>query len=97
MSDSGSSLQTTDITMPTHLGFHLRVVAKFVKCMQKFNSVIRVRKGNTKADGKSVLGLLLLAAAWKSKLHIEAEGDDAEQTIEGINAFFQAENPTAFK
>ncbi len=90
---SESSVQTTEIVMPAHLGFHLRVVSRFVKRMQQFHSVVRVRKGKIKADGKSILGLLLLAAAWKSTLYIEAEGDDAEQAIEGIKAFFQTENP----
>jgi phosphotransferase system HPr (HPr) family protein len=86
-----SSVQTTEITLPTQLGFHLRVVARFVKCVSQFHSVIFVRKGNVKANGKSIMGLLLLAAAWKSKLYIEAEGDDAEQAIEGIKSFFQTE------
>lgn len=83
------SVQTIEIIMPAKLGFHLLVVAKFVKCVKKFHSNIRVRKGKIKADGKSIMGLLVLAAAWKSKLHIEAEGDDAKQAIEAIKAFFQ--------
>ena len=86
-----SSVRSVEIIMPAKLGFHLRVVARFVKCVQRFHSVIRVQKGKIKADGKSIIGLLVLAAAWKSKLHIEAEGNDAEQTIEGIKAFFQTE------
>ena len=67
-------VQTIEITMPTHLGFHLRVVARFVRCARRFKSIIRVRKGKVTADGKNIIGLMLLAAAWKSKLHIEAEG-----------------------
>lgn len=81
----------TEITMPAKLGFHLRIVAKFVQCVQPFRSAICVRKGKIKADGKSILGLLLLAAAWGSKLHIEAEGDDAQQAIENIKVFFRME------
>ena len=77
--------------MPAKLGFHLRVIARFVSFSQQFHSDIRVRNGKVKADGKSITGLLVLAAAWKSKLHIEAEGEDAERTIEGIKVFFQAE------
>ncbi len=84
-------VQTIEITMPAHLGFHLRVVARFVTRARQFRSVIRVRKGKITADGKNVLGLLLLAAAWKSKLHIEAEGVDAPQAIESIKAFFRME------
>ena len=85
------SIQIIEVTMPTRLGFHLRVVAKFIKCVRKFRSVIRVRKEKITVDGKNVLGLLLLAAAWKSKLYIEAEGDDAEQAIASIKTFFQTE------
>ena len=86
-------VHTIEITMPTHLGFHLRVVARFVKCVRKFHSVVRVRKGKITADGKNVIGLMLLAAAWRSKLYIEAEGDDAEKVIESIKSFFQMEKP----
>ena len=86
-------VQTIEITMPTHLGFHLRVVARFVRCVRQFRSVIRVRKGKITADGKNILGLMLLAAAWKSKLYIEAEGSDAEKAIESIRSFFQIERP----
>ena len=81
-------IQTISITMPSRLGFHLRVVAQFVQCVQEFRSTIRVRNGKLCVDGKSILGLLVLGAAWKSKLDIEAVGDDALQAIEGIEAFF---------
>ena len=86
-----SWIQSIEIIMPTKLGFHLRVVARFVTSVKQFHSVIRVWKGKVKANGKSIMGLLLLAAAWKSKIHIEVEGDDAEQTIERIKSFFQME------
>ena len=85
-------VRTTEIIMPIKLGFHLRIVAGFVKCSQQFQSTIRVRKGIIKADGKSMIGLLLLAVTWKSKIRIEAEGDDAEQAIEEINSFFRKES-----
>ena len=85
------SVRSVEIIMPTQLGFHLRAVARFVNFTQKFQSVIRVQNGNVKADGKSIIGLLVLAVAWKSKIRIEVEGNDAEQAIEGIKSFFQTE------
>ena len=92
MENAGVPLvKTIEVTLPTKLGFHLRVVARFIKCVRQFRSVIRVRKGTITVDGKNLLGLLLLAAAWKSRLHIEAEGDDAEQAIASIKTFFQTE------
>ena len=84
-------LRTIEITMPCHLGFHLRVVVRFVTHAKRFSSAIRVRKGKVTVNGKNILGLLLLAAAWKSKLYIEAEGDDAEKAIACIQGFFQME------
>ncbi len=81
-------IQTIDITMPARFGFHLRVVTRFVECVRDFHCNIRIRKGKLTANGKSILGLLILGAAWKSKLEIEAVGDDAAQAIEGIREFF---------
>ncbi len=74
--------------MPGRLGFHLRVVARFVKRVREFRSSIRIRRGKVLADGKSILGLLVLGAAWKSKLEIEAVGGDAVQAIQSIKEFF---------
>ena len=87
-----SSVRMVEITMPCELGFHLRVVARFVKCVRQFRSIVRVRRGKIAADGKNILGLLLLAAAWRSKLVFEVQGDDAEETIAGIKSFFQTEH-----
>ena len=83
-----SLVRTIEVTMHWPLGFHLRPVARFVKYARQFRSAIRIRKGKITADGKNILGLLLLAVAWKSKLSIEIEGDDAEQAVEGIKDFF---------
>ena len=87
----GLVIRTAEITMPCRLGFHLRVVGRFISQVKRFSSAIRVRKGKATADGKNILGLLLLAVAWKSKLYIEAEGDDAEKAIACIEGFFQTE------
>jgi phosphotransferase system HPr (HPr) family protein len=84
-------VRTIEITLPCHLGFHLRVVGRFVTHAKRFSSAIRVRKGKVIANGKNIMGLLLLAAAWRSKLYIEAEGDDAEKAIACIKGFFQME------
>ncbi len=87
-----SAVRATEIVMPSRLGFHLRVAARFVKSARRFRSAIRVRKGKITADGKNILGLLVLAIAWKSKIYIEAEGDDAEDAIESVKLFFQGEH-----
>jgi phosphocarrier protein NPr len=87
-----SSVRRIEVVMPSRFGFHLRVITQFVAAARKFRSNIRVRKGEMTSDGKNVLGLLVLAVAWKSKICIEAEGDDAEEAIETIGAFFKTEH-----
>jgi len=81
-------VRTINITMPDRLGFHLRAVARFVRCVLEFRSRIHIRKGKVFADEKSVLGVLILGASWKSQLEIQAVGDDAVQAMECIKDFF---------
>ena len=81
-------VRSIEIIMSNKLGFHLRVMADFVKSVREFRSDIRVRKGKVIVNGKSILGLCMLAASWKSKLQIEAVGSDAVQAIDAIRSFF---------
>ncbi len=78
----------TVITMPCQLGLHARVAARFIHFVQQFRSNIRIQKGRLEVDGKSILGLLLLGASWKSRLRIKAEGDDADSAIAQIESYF---------
>lgn len=86
-----SLIRKITIIMPVKRGFHLRVLSRFVGCVQPFKSAICIRKGAIKVNGKSIMGLLALAAPWKSTLHIEIEGEDAEELAEVIKVFFQDE------
>ena len=81
-------VRTFDVTIHDRLGFHLRVVARFVEYVREFRSSIRIRKGKVFTDGKSILGLVALGATWKSRLEVKVVGDDAVQAIEGIKEFF---------
>ena len=69
-------------------GFRLQLAVRFAECAREFHSAIYVRKGRVSANGKNVLELLILEAAWKSRLQIEAVGEDAAQAIEAIGDFF---------
>ena len=81
-----------DIILPGRLGFQLRLAVQFAQCVRKFRSAIKVRNGKILANGKSIFGLLILAAPWKSKLEIDAVGEDAVQAIHGIKEFFDRES-----
>lgn len=84
----GNTVRTAMVTMPCRLGLHARTATRFILFARQFRSEIRIRKGRLVVDGKSILGLLLLGATWKSKLIIEVEGHDAENAIQGIEAYF---------
>lgn len=59
------------VTMPCHLGLHARTAVNFINFAKEFYSTIKIRKGKYVADGKSILGLLTLGAAFNSILEIE--------------------------
>ena len=66
------------------LGLHARAAAKFVGVAGRFRSQIHVTRGQRTMDGKSILGLLLLAAARGSELTITAEGPDEADAIAAL-------------
>jgi phosphocarrier protein len=74
------------VTVVNALGLHARAAARFVKVASRFRSQIRVTRGQQTMDGKSILGLLLLAAARGSQLTITADGPDEDQAIAALAA-----------
>ena len=66
------------------LGVHARAAALFVKTANKFKSRITVKRNNYEVNGKSIMGLLTLAASKGMKIIVRAEGEDAEEAIESI-------------
>ena len=69
------------VTVKNKQGLHARPAALFVQLANKFESEITVRKGKEKVNGKSIMGILMLAAGQGSQIVIEAEGTDAEAAI----------------
>ena len=72
------------------LGMHARPASMFVKLATKFNSEIFVEKDGESVNGKSIMGLMMLAAGPGSKLTVRADGDDADQAIEELNLLFES-------
>jgi phosphocarrier protein HPr len=71
-------------TVTNTLGLHARAAARFVKLASKYRSQVRVTRGTRTTDGKSILGLLLLAAARGSTLTIAADGADEEDAVSAL-------------
>ncbi len=75
-----------DLTIQNRLGIHARPAAMFVKTTSRFECDIFVEKDGEKVNGKSIMGLMMLAAGPGSHIQIEAEGKDATEAVAEIEA-----------
>lgn len=67
-------------------GLHARAAAKFVQCAERFDAEIMVVKQDLTVSGRSIMGLMLLAAAPGSEIEIRASGRQARAALEAICA-----------
>ena len=74
-------IMTKDFLVINKLGIHARPAALFVKTANRFNCEIFVEKDGEKVNGKSIMGLMMLAAGPGSKLTVHAHGHDALQAL----------------
>ena len=77
------------VTVVNQLGMHARAAAKFVHLAAKYQSHIRVARDAREMDGKSIMGLLLLAAAHGTTIRISAEGADEVEAVSALVALVQ--------
>jgi len=73
-----------EFLIKNQLGLHARAAAAFVKVANRYNSEIIVSKEATKVNGKSIMGVLMLAAAKDMTINIEIVGDDAKEAFEAL-------------
>jgi len=74
------------VTVVNTLGLHARAAAKFVHVATGFRAQIRVGRHGREMDGKSIMGILLLAAARGMTLTISADGSDEEDAVEALTS-----------
>jgi phosphocarrier protein len=79
-------MTSCDVPIVNPLGLHARAAAKFVHTASSFTARIRVARGGRDMDGKSIMGLLLLAAAQGCLITISASGADEEQALAALCA-----------
>jgi phosphocarrier protein len=72
------------VVVVNQLGLHARAAARFVHLATRFTSQIRVSRDAKVMDGKSIMGILLLAAARGTTLTISAEGIDEREAVEAL-------------
>lgn len=79
-----------DIEIKNKLGLHARAAAKLVHVAARFKSDIKIRKGDEEVDGKSILGILLLAAGRGSVIKLRADGPDERDALDAIENLIDA-------
>ena len=72
-----------ELPIVNKLGLHARAAAKFVRCASGFGSTIQVERNGSRVNGKSIMGVMMLAASQGTRINLEVEGEDE---IEAFNA-----------
>jgi len=78
-----------DVQICNRLGLHARAAARFVQAAARFRSRVSVGRDGRSMDGKSILGILLLAASQGTWLEVEAEGDDEVDAVAALVALVE--------
>ena len=74
------------LTIVNKLGLHARAAAKFVTCASGFGADIVVRRGEREVNGKSIMGVMMLAAAKGTDIEVEASGEDAAAALDALDS-----------
>jgi len=77
-------MASKELTISNKLGIHARPAAQFVKTASKFDADIRVEKDGEEVNGKSIMGLMMLAAGHGSVVNVIVEGTDAEDALKAL-------------
>ena len=75
-----------ELVIQNKLGLHARAAAKFVQCATEFASQVEVVKGDLRVNGKSIMGVLLLAAPMGTHLEVILDGPDEERALAALEA-----------
>ena len=78
------------VTVVNQLGMHARAAAKFVHLATRYEAKVRVARDRREMDGKSIMGILLLAAARGSTITISADGADERDAVDALVALVQS-------
>lgn len=86
---ASQSKSTKELTIVNRLGLHARPSAMFVKTASRFKCEIWVEKDGERVNGKSIMGLMMLAAGQGSKLLITCEGADCDKAVTELEQIVQ--------
>ena len=82
-------MTTREVAVVNRLGMHARAAARFVHTASQFRARITVRRNDRTMDGKSILGILLLAASQGTALSLGADGEDEDAAVAALVALVE--------
>lgn len=83
---NSATMLNKEITIINKLGLHARAAAKFVSLASGFESEIMVKRNGKTVNGKSIMGVMMLAAACGTTIELSAEGSDEELAVRELTA-----------
>ena len=89
-SSDKSSMVTKELVVVNKLGIHARPAAMFVRTANKYECKVFVEKDGETVNGKSIMGLMMLAAGPGSKINIKADGKDADDVIRDLESLLKS-------
>jgi phosphocarrier protein HPr len=81
---AGTGVARAELLIRNQLGLHARACALFVKTAARFSADVFVRRDDLEVNGKSIMGVMMLAAEEGSTIHVRTEGRDAEQALAAL-------------
>ena len=75
-----------EVLIQNRNGLHARPAAEIVKAASRFKSEVTISRDDMEVNGKSIMGVMMLAAEYGTTLRLHANGEDAEQAVEAIAA-----------
>ena len=82
-------MEKIDVVVINKLGLHARAAAKFVNLASRFKSEITVTRNGQDVNGKSIMGIMMLAAGKGSQLQLAADGADEQQALTALCALIE--------
>ncbi len=82
-------MKKKELMIENKLGLHARAAAQIVKTASAFASKIVLSKDGVEVDGKSIMGIMMLAAAKGTTVLVRAEGDDEDRAMDGMEQLFR--------
>lgn len=82
-------MKKKELLIENKLGLHARAAAQIVKAASGFSAKVLLNKDGIEVDGKSIMGIMMLAAARGTTIFVSAEGDDEDKAMEGMERLFK--------